>query len=326
MLRTVLDQFQIRDGIYLISEPRRFQHSEEAYDEQYAIDYIQMDAFRREGIAIMGLCNEYGFQNEYPAVEIGCGTGRLSLSLLLSGEIREILLTDPSPAFCSITSQKISRLGTIPTHPFLAVLLSDDLDRLPGGAFSIVIMRSVLHHIADIPAFFERCARVLVPGGLLMFEEPCYEGYLLMGAMTQFVPDLLKARGVGLSKSQEHQIAEFIEAMKFYARRDINKEFAEDKHLFRPDELMKLSKASGMEMEFFPNRVFANIDKRNEVLPSNYFEKFFFDYLKYAMSWDDTLLGIIGTHMRQYLQYFSCMSINGAFPYTYGTFLCRKCT
>ena len=323
-LATSLSKFVCRDGIHHISDPRPFQHPEEEYDKQYAIDRLSLDSFRHEGAILMALCEEYGFRNSRPVLEIGCGTGRLSLSLALSGRIAELLITDASAAFCAITARKLSAVGE-PLPPIsLATLLFEDLNRLPDGAFSMVILRSVLHHVTDIPAFFQDCARILCSGGLLVFEEPCYEGYLVMGTLTLLVPDLLRAKKVALTPKQARDVDIFIDAMRYYARRDVDKSLAEDKHLFRPDELMRICQSNGMELHFFSNRVFANIDRRTEPLPAGFFEKFYFDYLKYAMSWDEKLLAIFDQHVRPYLGYFSCLAANNAFPYTYGTFLCRK--
>jgi SAM-dependent methyltransferase len=185
-------------------------------------------------------------------------------------------------------------------------------------------MRSVLHHIADIPKFFRDCARILAPGGLLLCEEPCQEGYVLMGAMTQMAPDMLKAKGVVLSPEQMDRIREFAGGMQFYARRDVDKSRDEDKHLFRPDELMSLCHLNRMEMHFFSNRTFADIHKRDEPLPSNYFEVFYFNYLKYCVSWDNDLLQLFSEHVRPFFDYFSCLAFKSALPHTYSTILCRK--
>lgn len=145
-----------------------------------------------------------------------------------------------------------------------------------------------------------------------------------MGAMTQFVPELLRAQGIALKDDHAKDIAMFVDTMRFYARRDVDKVLAEDKHLFRPDELMRISQLNGMEIQFFSNRMFSTIDMRAEPLPSNYFEEFYFNYLKYAMGWDAELLQVFDKHVRRYFEYFSCLSRNNASPYTYGTFLCCK--
>jgi len=322
-LSAFLSDFPLRDGLHFISEPRAFQHPEEDYDQQYGIDRLQLDEFRREGEAIFGLCEEHGLRDSGPALEIGCGTGRLSVSLLLSGRMSEFLLTDPSPAFCAITARKLAALELLPRFS-MGVLSAEDMQRLPVAFFSLVILRSVLHHIIDIPEFFRQCARVLAPGGLLIFEEPCQEGYVLMGAMTQIIPDLLAARGVELSEAQQRRIQIFVDAMQFYARRDLDKSQAEDKHLFRPDELMRIAGAAQMDLQFVPNRTLKELDFRREPLPPDYFERFYFDYLKYCMSWEGPLLDLFSTHVRRYFQYFSCLATGNALPHTYGTFLCKK--
>jgi SAM-dependent methyltransferase len=323
-LLTLLGTFASRDGIYLISEPRSFQHPEEAYDQQYGNDSISVDAFRKEGERLLDFFEEYGFRDSAPVLEIGCGTGRLSIPLALSGRIKELLFTDPSPAFCSIASRKMTALDARLPRVSFAVLLSEDLDRLPRDVFSLVIMRSVLHHIADIPQFFRDVGKILVPGGLVVFEEPCQEGYLLMGAMTQMVPDMLRGKGVTLSARHEELICHFVNTIQFYARRDIDKSQAEDKHLFRPEELIYLGGLNQIDVRFFPNRTLAGIDRRSEHLPLNYFECFYFDYLKYCMSWDSDLLKLFAEHVRPYFQYFECLALHEALPHTYGTFLCRK--
>uniref|UniRef100_Q02BE5 Methyltransferase type 12 n=1 Tax=Solibacter usitatus (strain Ellin6076) TaxID=234267 RepID=Q02BE5_SOLUE len=323
-LTALLGRFRIQDGVYSISESRSFQHPEEAYDQQYGSNDIRLDSLREEGAKLFNFFEAYGFRDCGPVLEIGCGTGRLSIPLAVSGRLEELLLTDASRAFCAITSRKLTSLKAPLPRVSMAVLLTEDLDRLPQKAFSAVLLRSVLHHVADIPAFFGAVSRILAPGGLLIFEEPCHEGYLLMGAITQLIPDALRGRGISLSSVQSDRIRFFVSTMQFYARRDIDKSLAEDKHLFRPDELMSLSHRHHMELQFFPNRSLDNIDKRTECLPNTYFETFYLDYLKYCMSWDEELLKLFSEEVRPYFEYFSCLAGNNALPYTYGTFLCRK--
>jgi len=324
ILSNFLQTCRQEDGIFVISEPRFFQHPEGAYDPQYAIDQIDLESYRHEGRVLLDLCNEYGYDSRMPALEIGCGTGRLSLSLAISGQLGEILITDPSPAFCRITASKLSH--TLPglTGAKTAVLIATDLEKLPKAAFSLIALRSTLHHILDIPRFFHDCAELLSPGGLIVFEEPCYEGYVMMGAMTQFMPDILKAHGVALSAKHVGDIQTFVDAMKFYARRDLDKSECEDKHLFRPDELMRICDDHGLRLELFPNRTFGELHMRNEPLAGCYFERFYFDYLKYSMAWDQELINLFDRYGRKYLEYFAPLAAGGATPYTYGTFLCKK--
>jgi SAM-dependent methyltransferase len=313
-----------RDGVFLISQPRSFAHSEEAYDAQYGIEKLELQSYCEVGASLMDLCGQFGHDRSKPALEIGCGTGRLSLSLALSGGLSEILITDPSPAFCSITARKIEALPQPIPQVHLAILNADDISRLPKATFSLIVMRSVLHHILDIDRFFADCADSLSGGGILLFEEPCYEGYILMGAITQCMPEILKGNGIALSEKQLADIQLFVETMRFYARRDVDKSAAEDKHLFRTDELMRICERCGMRLEMFPNRVFDNIRHRTKSLPEEYFENFYYDYLKYALAWDRDLIALFQRYAKRYLEYFSVLSANGAAPYTHSTFLCQK--
>jgi SAM-dependent methyltransferase len=243
---------------------------------------------------------------------------------VLSESIGEILITDPSPAFCRITAAKLSKLSPPPPNAQIAVLAAEDIRRLPKNVFSLIALRSTLHHILDVRQFFFDCADVLAPGGLILFEEPCYEGYVLMGAITQFMPEILKANGVRISEKHLADIQLFSETMRFYARRDLDKSACEDKHLFRLDELMRICDDCGLRLEHFPNRVFANIERRNEPLEANYFEQFYYDYMKYALAWDQDLTDVVWRYGKKYLEYLSPLTACGAAPYMYGTFLCKK--
>jgi len=236
----------------------------------------------------------------------------------------EILVTDPSPAFCRLTAQKLACLPPPVQGVQIGLLAAEDVFKLPKNAFSMIVLRSVLHHILDIPRFFMDCSELLAPGGLMLFEEPCYEGFLMMGVMTQFMPDILKGQGVALSVKQQADIQIFADTMKFYARRDVDKSACEDKHLFRPDELMRVCHECGMDLQLFPNRVFADIDHRDEPLDPKYFERFYYAYLKYALAWDQDLIDVFERYGTKYLDYFSQLMPAGAAPHTYGTFLCKK--
>jgi 2-polyprenyl-3-methyl-5-hydroxy-6-metoxy-1,4-benzoquinol methylase len=324
ILNEFLQKCPQQDGIFAISEPRFFQHPEAAYDAQYGIETGDLEPYRDEGNALIDLCEQFGADLSKPALEIGCGTGRLSLSLALPGRLHEILITDPSPAFCKIAARKFSSVTTPGTDTKLAILMAEDVRKLPQGAFSLIALRSVLHHILDIRRFFFACSDLLAPGGVMLFEEPCYEGYVVMGAMTQFMGDILKSQGVVLSDKHLNDIQQLTETMRFYARRDMDKSGCEDKHLFRVDDLMRICQKCGLRLEMFPNRILADIEHRHEPLPERYFERFYFDYLKYAMAWDPELIGLFERHCKKYFDFFTVLGTGGAMPYTYGTFVCQK--
>ena len=55
-----------------------------------------------------------------------------------------------------------------------ALLMAEDVDRLPAESLSLIVMRSTLHHVLDVDRFIRHAARALRTGGVLSFEEPCW--------------------------------------------------------------------------------------------------------------------------------------------------------
>ncbi|NJN99977.1 MAG: hypothetical protein HC875_40650 [Anaerolineales bacterium] len=69
------------NGLKFISQPRRFAHDETKYDEQYQIEPTDM----RAGQGLVNLLRTYQADFSGPGLEIGCGTGRLSVGLVAEG-------------------------------------------------------------------------------------------------------------------------------------------------------------------------------------------------------------------------------------------------
>lgn len=65
-----------------------------------------------------------------------------------------------------------------------------------------------------------------------------------MGFLAQFIPDALRAAGDSCSDKERQLVDYFVATMQYYARRDLDKSEAEDKHLFRPDELFVSGRSS----------------------------------------------------------------------------------
>jgi hypothetical protein len=145
-----------------------------------------------------------------------------------------------------------------------------------------------------------------------------------MGAIAQFIPLALRQAGVEISDDHAGRIQLFIDTMKFYSRRDLDKLAAEDKHLFRVDEIMETCASAGLSSRFFPNMTFEHysqpLDQREK---SHSFYSFFYNYLKYCMSFDQQLMGLIDEHFRSYCMRIEDMAHTNI-PYMHGVFMCRK--
>jgi ubiquinone/menaquinone biosynthesis C-methylase UbiE len=107
------------------------------------------------------------------SLEIGSGTGYFTLNLMRAGLIGEATCTDISPGMLSALSANAERLGLDVTT------VSTDAESLPFGdeSFNLVIGHAILHHIPDLAQAFREFARVLAPGGTVLFAgEPSRYG------------------------------------------------------------------------------------------------------------------------------------------------------
>lgn len=312
------------EGFVHISTPRRYAHEEAGYDQYYSNDPANMNV----GRGVVAMMREAGADLSGPAVEIGCGTGLVSLGLAAEaaeGAYPLAVITDPSPEFLKITQKKIRAHGVSEERVAYAVLMGEEIDRLPEGEFSLVVLRSTLHHVLHVEKFIRDSARALRPGGVLAFQEPCMEGYVLMGALVQFLPALAAAAGKRLTEEQAAKVKLFADSMSFYTRRDVDKSRAEDKHLFRVDELMKTGEECGLTVRFHANTTFdAHANEPGSRPGPDLFGPFFRAYAKYCMAWDEGLMGLFDELLAPYAAYVDGASAGGSGPYQHGVFVCVK--
>ena len=315
-----LNSLPCEDGLILISKPQRYTFDETNYDEQYNVDLTAI----KPGNGLVNMLRETDADFDGPALEIGCGTGLISLGLLKSNAYTTFLFTDPSKEFLNITRNKMQKAMIDLARARFAVLKAEEIDLLPRNVFSLIALRSTLHHVPDYSKFIEDAAMSLKEGGILTFQEPCLDGYVLMGVIAQFIPLVVNGAGAKLSNNHFKQVQSFVDTMKFYARRDLDKSQAEDKHLFRPDEIMKIGVSAGLTVEFLPNITYDYFDVPADMRSDQVsFYDFFRDYLKYCMSFDQALMELIEKHFRNHCDYIEEISSSNS-PYMHGVFICRK--
>jgi ubiquinone/menaquinone biosynthesis C-methylase UbiE len=107
------------------------------------------------------------------SLEIGSGTGYFTLNLMRAGLIDEATCTDISPGMLSALSANAERLGLEVTT------VATGAERMPfeDASFDLVIGHAILHHIPDLGQAFREFARVLTPGGTVLFAgEPSRYG------------------------------------------------------------------------------------------------------------------------------------------------------
>lgn len=247
------------------------------------------------------------------------------MGLALQEGIGRLILTDPSPAFCRITRAKVERVAAkVPCIDY-GVLLAEDAGRFPPGLISVILLRSVLHHVLDVPAFLANCAKILPAGGLLICEEPYFDGYLAMGLVTTFLENALAARGYFCSAEEKEKIAEMVASMQYYSRRDVDKSQAEDKHLFKPDELMKTGWECGLHLDHYPNWRLTRPDSANAQDRVGHFSRFYRDYLQYCMRWPADFATRAVDSIRENLRYLEPLETTTAVAFQcFGTFVFTK--
>jgi len=314
-----LSRFPSEDGLVFISDARRYTYEEKAYDKQYTIDANNL----RVGQGLVKWLRSIEADFSSPAIELGCGTGLVSLGLITASPYPLTIITDPSPEFLRITRAKASAAALKLDDACFAVLKGEELDRLPSGAVSLVVLRSTLHHVLDVDAFFRSASRVLLPGGILAFQEPCMEGCLLMGAMIQFLPALAAGAGEPLTPDQQRQVDDFANAMAFYARRNVDKSHAEDKHIFRVDEVMVMARRHGLDVTFDGNISF-EYRAMEPMPPPRPFSHSFRSYARHCMSWDEPMMALFERHIAPMTRLIDTASGGGSGPYLDGVFMCRK--
>jgi len=320
-----LDSVPEADGIRQISVSRSYHHDEDGYDGQYGIENVPVNELIGQAKNVMDFCRRHGYADGSPILEIGCGTGKISVGLALQPAMEHLLITDPSPAFCRITQRKMKDAG-VPTGVVdLAVLRAEDVGLLPAGSVSLILLRSVLHHVADVEAFMTACAGILPPGGLLVCEEPYYEGYMMMGFAAQFIEIALANSGYACTPEERSNIALFRDTMQFYCRRDIDKSAEEDKHLFRPDELMEAGQRVGLSFTHYPNSQLTFTPESNVHAQRNYFRTFFSSYVRYCMNWPPAFSGHVAAAMGGYFDYFIPIEAGAnTVPWCFGSFVFTK--
>lgn len=192
------------------------------------------------------------------SLEIGAGTGYFTLNLLQAGVVRSAVATDISPGMLDALEANARAIGAEVTT------VAADAEALPfeDAAFDLVLGHAVLHHIPDLDAAFAEVARVLRPGGTLMFAgEPSRRGDRLAavpkraaGRVAPLWRRIIGARpGYGFGGHAPSRNGD--------APGDAELERFVDVHAFTPDDLARRARAAG----------FADVRVRGEELLASWF-------------------------------------------------------
>jgi SAM-dependent methyltransferase len=106
------------------------------------------------------------------ALEIGCGTGGLSLALMTHVAARHMVMTDISPKMLHQCRTRLRAAGDLRTQAMTFATYSGTEDCFRPNAFDTCFGTAVVHHITDVVRFLRHVHTVLKPGGCAFFMEP----------------------------------------------------------------------------------------------------------------------------------------------------------
>jgi ubiquinone/menaquinone biosynthesis C-methylase UbiE len=203
------------------------------YDSKWGIDFGEVG--REQVLAKLrrALGREPGHYAR--SLEIGAGTGYFSLNMLRAGVVARATCSDISPGMLRTLEENASRMDLEVETCFA------DAERLPFAAesFDLVFGHAVLHHIPDLPRAFEEFARVLAPGGTLLFAgEPSRYGDHLARVPKRLASAVapLWRRAIGASPAPRSE----------EAGTDAALEGVVDVHAFAPSQLSRVARAAGL--------------------------------------------------------------------------------
>src|SRR5262249_52228670 len=135
------------------------------YPERVAWDPQQYERFRSERkqpfLDLLALVQP---RPGMRVVDLGCGTGDLTVELHRTLQARETLGLDSSS----------SMLAKAPAEPGVR-FAEGDIERFRGGPFDLIFSNAALHWVPDHPALLKRLTAALAPGGQLAVQMPANE-------------------------------------------------------------------------------------------------------------------------------------------------------
>ena len=196
------------------------------------------------------IIDRLGFEPK-SALEIGAGTGALSLGLLREEAVGRLTVTDVSVTFLRMLLPRVAAYST----PTSLIACDANEANFRANAFDLVLGRSCLHHMLDYDSTLRHCHAVLEPGGAAVFYEPVLDGKifltLFMGLMLHIdemsdAPQLTPIDQKTIRATMGHHMKS-----KLYPQDRASLSRLEDKYVFEIDQLRRVGVDVGFsEVEF----------------------------------------------------------------------------
>jgi SAM-dependent methyltransferase len=169
-------------GIYVTSDvvghigegtTEQFKANSGIYDARYFKVSGQADLLTRA----FGKFPDFDWAGAVDILDIGCGSGNATFTVLEMMPSSTVYATDISPDMVAILAKRAQDWGKADRIvPFVSnaerVLLND-------GSFDLIIGSSMVHHLIEPEKFVDRILAALRPGGLCIFTEPFKAGHVV---------------------------------------------------------------------------------------------------------------------------------------------------
>lgn len=190
------------------------------------------------------------------AIEVGAGTGGQTVPLIMTGDIRSLVVTDVSAKMLRLCRDRLIRTALESNRPIAFFTYGDTASPFRDASFDTCFGSSVVHHILDLDTFFADVVRVLRPGGIAFFIEPNARFHR---ALLTTLADILMDMGHDDPANPDlHLMVNWLAEVNLNLSHMGDLEFLatrEDKHLFFSEEIESLAQKHGFgQAEALPLR------------------------------------------------------------------------
>jgi SAM-dependent methyltransferase len=134
------------------------------------------------------------------ALEVGCGTGGLSLALLRNIAADRVVLTDISPKMLRLCRSRLGAADALGGAALTFATYSGTEACFRADVFDTCFGTAVVHHITDVGGFLAQIHAMLKPGACAFFMEPNLAFHrALTGTLADIVADALRSRSLSES-------------------------------------------------------------------------------------------------------------------------------